>query len=64
MSEKRRFASFVATGGVAAGVNVLVGWLLQSVMVYELAVAAAYLAGMVTAFVLARLFVFDHDGRR
>ena len=44
---------------MAAAVNLLVGWLLQSVMPYETAVTVAYLAGMVTAFVLARLFVFE-----
>lgn len=31
-------------------------------MRYELAVAVAYLVGMATAFVLARLFVFERSG--
>ena len=53
------FARFIVTGGIAAGVNVLARWLLSLVMSYEAAVALAYLVGMTTAFVLARMFVFD-----
>lgn len=57
------FGRFLLTGGVAAGVNVVARWLLSHVMVYEAAVAVAYLAGMATAYVLARAFVFDRSGR-
>lgn len=53
------FARFIVTGGIAAGVNVLTRWLLNLVMSYEAAVALAYLVGMTTAFVLARMFVFE-----
>jgi putative flippase GtrA len=58
MSEKARFATFLLTGGVAAGVNIAARWLLEFVIGFEAAVACAYLAGMVTAFLLARVFVF------
>lgn len=54
-----RFAKFVATGGAAAAVNVGARWVLQFAVSYEVAVAAAYFVGMVTAFLLARLFVFE-----
>jgi len=58
LSERARFASFLVTGGIAAGVNVFARWLLEFVVCYEVAIGLAYLAGMATAFVLARLFVF------
>jgi putative flippase GtrA len=57
----------VVTGGIAAGVNLAARWLLQAAVGYELAVGLAYLAGMATAFVLARRFVFRRaagDARR
>jgi putative flippase GtrA len=62
MSERARFARFLVTGGIAAGVNIATRWLLDFVVVYEVAVALAYLVGMTTAFVLARLFVFEQAG--
>ncbi len=63
-SERIRFLRFVLTGGIAAGVNVGSRWLLNFAMPYEAAVTLAYLAGMTTAFVLARLYVFDAGGGR
>jgi putative flippase GtrA len=57
------FGRFLITGGVAACVNVLSRWLLSHAVIYELAVALAYLVGMVTAYGLSRAFVFAHSGR-
>ncbi|HBK44979.1 MAG TPA: hypothetical protein DDZ67_00800 [Xanthomonadaceae bacterium] len=54
----RRFALFVLAGGLAAGVNFGSRILLSRVMPYVPAIAAAYCLGMLTAFVLNRLFVF------
>lgn len=52
------FIRFIITGGIAACVNVGVripfGW----IMTYSASIIAAYLVGMTTAFLLARLFVF------
>jgi putative flippase GtrA len=54
----RQFVAFLVTGGMAAAVN------FGSRIVYNLwvgfstAIVLAYLTGMVTAFVLAKLFVF------
>lgn len=62
MPEWARFARFLLTGGIAAGVKVGACWMLEAVMVYEAAVACAYLLGMAAAFVLARLFVFKRTG--
>jgi putative flippase GtrA len=57
------FGRFLLTGGVAAGVNVMARWLLSHAVVYELAVALAYLVGMATAYCLSRTFVFECSGR-
>lgn len=59
----RQFLVFLLTGGTAAAVN------FGSRIAYSLwfgfstAVILAYLTGMVTAFVLARLFVFKTSGQ-
>jgi putative flippase GtrA len=58
LPDVRRFATFLVTGGVAAVVNVVSRWLLDFVVIYEVAVTLAYLCGMITAFALARMFVF------
>jgi putative flippase GtrA len=58
-SERARFLRFLVTGGLAAGVNIVSRILFDRAVVYEIAVVLAYLVGMTTAFILARLFVFD-----
>jgi len=57
-----QFLRFLATGGAAAAVNLASRWLLNQVMTFEAAVAVAYIIGMVTAYALARLFVFEKTG--
>lgn len=57
------FARFLITGGIAAGVNVVSRYFLSMTMEYRWAVISAYLCGMITAWLLARLFVFDETGR-
>jgi putative flippase GtrA len=59
----RRFARFLLTGGIAAGVNVVSRYFLSMAMEYRWAVIAAYLCGMTTAWILSRLFVFKGSGR-
>ena len=54
---------FLALGGVAAGVNLVARWALQPLMGFELAVAAAYVCGMIVAYNLFRVFVFGASGR-
>lgn len=61
--ERARFIRFVLTGGVAAIVNLVSRYLLNFVMSFAIAVAVAYLFGMVTAYALGRLFVFERSGR-
>lgn len=56
--ERSRFLRFLATSGIAAGVNIGSAAVLSSVVSYQAAITLAYLLGMTTAFVLARIFVF------
>jgi putative flippase GtrA len=57
-----RFVRFLLTGGCAALVNLGSRYALNLFMSFEAAVAMAYLFGMVTAYVLARVFVFEKSG--
>jgi len=54
----RQFVSFVLTGGLAACVNLATRIWYSRWVDFSTAVMLAYLSGMVTAFVLVRLFVF------
>ena len=54
----RQFAAFLITGGIAAAVNFLSRIGYDRFMDFSAAVVMAYITGMVTAYVLARLFVF------
>lgn len=58
-----QFVRFLVTGGLAALVNVVSRYLLNTVMIFEVAVVLAYLLGMLTAFVLMRSFVFGASQR-
>ena len=58
-----QFLRFLSTGGVAAIVNLLSRYELNKIMSFEVAVALAYLVGMITAYLLARHFVFQASGR-
>lgn len=57
--KSRQFLKFLVAGGVAAVVNFGSRIMLSHWMHYIPAIVIAYLIGMVTAFVLNRLFVFD-----
>lgn len=54
----RTFLLFLLTGGFAAAVNWTSRIIYNLWMPYSYAIVVAYLTGMVTAFVLARAFVF------
>jgi putative flippase GtrA len=58
-----QFVRFLSTGGFAAAVNLFSRYQLNKVLSFEAAVALAYLIGMVTAYVLARVLVFQASGR-
>lgn len=53
-----RILKFALAGGIAALVNFLSRIALEGTMPYAASIFVAYLAGMATAFLLNRLFVF------
>ena len=59
----RHFVIFLVTGGVAAAVTFGSRILYNQWVNFSVAVVLAYLTGMVTAFVLARHFVFTESNQ-
>lgn len=57
-SARREFSLFLLSGGIAALVNILSRIGFSQLVRFELAVLLAYGIGMLTAYVLARRFVF------
>ena len=60
----KTFRNFLLVGGVAAAANWGSRFAFERVMDLTLAVVAAYLVGMTTAYLLNRLFVFEASGRK
>jgi putative flippase GtrA len=58
-----QFYRFLLTGGIAACVNLGSRFLYEHALPYVVAVILAYLTGMVTAYILARVFVFTGSQR-
>jgi putative flippase GtrA len=54
-----QFIRFLITGGIAAAVNFFSRIFYNQYCSFSMAVIYAYLTGMITAFVLAKLFVFN-----
>ncbi|HDZ10215.1 GtrA family protein [Pseudohongiella sp.] len=54
----RQFIAFLLTGGTAALVNFITRIIYNNWMGFSSAVVLAYITGMVTAYILARIFVF------
>lgn len=61
---KRQFVVFIVTGGVAALVNFLSRILFNQWLSFSSSVILAYLCGMVTAYVLAKVFVFTESEQK
>jgi putative flippase GtrA len=59
----RQFARFLVVGGVAAIVNYSSRFVFSLWVAFPVAIVLAYGAGMVTAFVLMRRYVFDAHRR-
>lgn len=57
----REFLIFLLTGGSAAAVNFGSRIVYNQWLSFSNAVIVAYITGMITAFVLARVFVFRHS---
>jgi len=59
----KEFLYFTLVGGVAAGLNWGSRFLFSQFVPFEMAVILAYLVGLLSGFVLMRLFVFDGVGK-
>ena len=59
----RQFVIFLVTGGLAAAVNFGSRIVYNQWVGFSVAVVLAYLTGMVTAFALARYFVFTESSQ-
>lgn len=57
----RQFLVFLLTGGTAAAVNFFSRIIYNQWMGFSAAVIVAYITGMITAFILAKLFVFKNS---
>lgn len=63
VGEYGQFFRFLLTGGFAALVNLVSRYFLNFVMPFWAAVIVGYLCGMVPAYLLGRIFVFERSGR-
>ena len=59
----KQFVPFLFAGGLSVLVNVGSRILLSTIISYELAVAVSHIFGMITAFMLNKIFVFSPSGR-
>lgn len=59
----RQFFVFLISGGVAAAVNFGSRILLGLYLSFSVSIVIAYVLGMVTAYILNRVFVFSDSGR-
>ena len=60
--ERVRFLRFVIAAGLSVPVNLLARVALSTVVAYELAVVLSHVVGMLVAWGLTRLFVFEPSG--
>lgn len=56
----KEFLLFLITGGIAAIVNFLSRIFYNQFTSFSLAIVLAYISGMITAFILAKVFVFQN----
>ena len=59
----RQFLAFLVTGGAAAAVTFFTRILYNHAMPFSAAVVCSYVTGMITAFVLNRMFVFRESSQ-
>lgn len=62
-ASRRQFVMFLVTGGFAAVVNYGSRFVFDIWTSYGMAIVLAYLCGMITAYLLARAFVFTESTR-
>lgn len=59
----KQFFKFLIVGGLAAVVNFVSRILLSDTMSYRWSIIVAYIIGMLTAYLLSRMFVFEKSSR-
>ena len=59
----RRFIRFVVAAGASVPVNIVARIVVSHWVRYEIAVLISHIVGMLTAYLLTKLFVFDESGR-
>ena len=60
---RTEFMQFLIVGGFAALVNFVSRIIINEWVNYRIAVFLAYLVGMLTAFILSKIYVFEKSGR-
>jgi len=60
---RTEFMQFLIVGGFAALVNFVSRIIINEWVGYRVAVVLAYLVGMLTAFILSKIYVFEKSGR-
>lgn len=60
---RTEFMQFLIVGGFAALVNFVARIIINEWVGYRIAVVLAYLVGMLTAFILSKIYVFEKSGR-
>ena len=60
----KQFLTFLITGGTAAAVNFVSRIFFNLFVNFSTAIILAYLTGMLTAFILAKLFVFKQSQQK
>lgn len=60
----KQFALFLLSGGLAAGLNWASRFFFSIFFQFEIAVVLAFLVGLLSGFLLMRLFVFDGVGKQ
>jgi putative flippase GtrA len=59
--KSKQFLSFIVAGGLAAMVNFASRFFYSEFVSFGIAVILAYITGMITAFVLTKLYVFEES---
>lgn len=57
----KQFVTFIFTGGLAAAVNFSTRIIFSQYFSFSVSIVLAYLLGMITAFLLAKAFVFQES---
>jgi putative flippase GtrA len=59
----KQFSSFVVSGAIAAALNWGSRFLFSEFVEFEVAVVLAFIVGLLSGFILMRVFVFDGTGK-